>query len=230
MTLGMSARMKVRMNNRSLAGSALLALPLLLASCGSVTGSQFSSQASVSGARIEVTIKRVYDKTSKELKRIESLFVMTQPQVSFMTQAGSVGGKIVSAQVTVNDESGNRYADTSGQYVQNFGDRIWQGYACKSAAGVVTPEVDPDTCTFVNKVEYTRQQTFPTGTNGGTIQLVTPRIGETATDDCINGPCPANLSMNVTFNIVDDLGRSQTLPVVKAPIPVFRISDTGVEE
>ncbi|ANE43277.1 hypothetical protein SU48_05280 [Deinococcus puniceus] len=226
----MSARMKARMNNRSLAASALFALPLLLASCGSVTGSQFSSQASVSGARIDVTIKRVFDKTSGQLKRIESLFVMNQPQVTFITRAGSVGGKIMSAQITVNDESGNRYADTSGQYVQNFGDRLWQGYACKAADGTVNAALDPDTCTFVNKVEYTRQQTFPTANNAGTIQLLTPRIGETATDDCINGPCPANLSMNVTFNIVDDLGRSQTLPVVKAPIPVFRISDTGVEE
>lgn len=226
MTLCMSARM----SNRFLAGSALIAFPLLLASCGSVTGSQFSSQASVSGARIEVTIQRVYDKTTKELKRIESRFVMTQPQVSFITRAGSVGGRIVNAQITVNDESGNRYADTSGQYVQNFGDRIWQGYACKTAAGLVTPEVDPETCTFVNRTEYTRQQTFPNGNNAGTIQLLAPRIGETATADCIEGPCPANLSMNVTFNIVDDLGNSQTLPVVKAPITVFRISDTGVEE
>jgi hypothetical protein len=224
----MNTRMNALMNNRSLA--ALIALPLLLASCGSVTGSQFSSQASVSGARIDVTIKRVYDKTSKQLKRIDSTFVMTQPQVSFITRAGSVGGRIVSAQITVNDESGNRYAENSGQYIQNFGDRLWQGYACKATDGTVNTAVDPETCTFVNRVEYTRQQTFPNGSNAGTVQLLAPRIGETATGDCIDGPCPANLSMNITFNIVDDLGRSQTLPVVKAPIPVFRISDTGVEE
>ncbi|GAA5532973.1 hypothetical protein [Deinococcus aluminii] len=211
----------------------LFALPLLLAACGGTgpsLGQAFSAQAGVSGAQVDVTIVRVYDKATGAFKYNETAYRLTQPQVTFTILAGSVGGRVTEAQVTVNDQSGNRYADVNGQYIQNFNARLKQGYACPDSSGNAAPGSDPDTCAAASRVPITRQQTFPEANNNGTIQLVTPRIAEYAVQDCVDGACPANLSMNVTFSVTDDLNRAQTVSVSKAPIVVYRVSDTRREE
>ncbi|PNY82388.1 hypothetical protein CVO96_14415 [Deinococcus koreensis] len=177
-----------------------------------------------------MTIKRIYSKTTGELKSIDSVFQLVQPNLSFATAAGSVGARLVSADVTILDESGNRYGDVSGQYTQSIGARLLQGFACADEKGVPNASADPESCVFAQRIQYSRQQIFPGANNASAVQLLTPRIGEVATGDCIAGPCPANLSMNVTFHLVDDLQRNQTIQVKRAPIPVYRISDTRSEE
>ncbi len=210
-----------------------LVIPFLLAACGSVNssiGAGFSAQAGLSRARIDVTIVRVYDQKTGGFKYYDSVFTLTQPAVTFTMPAGTVGGRVTSAAVTISDSSGNRYGDIDGQYTQSFNARLIQGYACTSTSGTPVVDSDPDSCAAANRVAITRQQTFPEANNNSAVQLLIPRIAEVALQDCQEGPCPANLSMAVTFTVVDDLNRTQAVTTSRIPIPVYRVSDTRREE
>lgn len=211
----------------------LFVLPMLLAACtttGLPTGAAFEAEASLSGARIDAQIVRKVDKTTGELKDIETRFVLIQPQVRFLTRAGSIGGTVQKAEVEIIDGSGNRFADVNGTYLQSFSAQLLPGWACTNAAGTAQPEVNPYTCAAASRVAYPRAQTFPESTNNGSVQLVIPNVAEVAIDDCTVGPCPANLAMNVQFTVVDDNRGTQVLKVERSPIPVYRVSDTTVEE
>lgn len=210
-----------------------LAIPFLLAACGSINssiGAGFSAQAGLSRARIDVTIVRVYDQKTGSFKYYDSVFTLTQPAITFTMPAGTIGGRVTSAAITISDSSGNRYGDIDGQYTQSFNARLIQGYACSGTSGAPIVDSDPDSCTAANRVAMTRQQTFPESNNNSTVQLLIPRIAEVALQDCEEGPCPANLSMAVAFTIIDDLNRNQIVTTSRIPIPVYRVSDTRREE
>lgn len=209
---------------------ALLALCLSLAACSPNGGSNFDVAASVSGAEIDVTIKRIYDKETKAFKGTDVNFVYKQPQVTFLTKAGSVGGTVTKATVSVTDSSGNLYNDVNGKYTQSFVARILPGWACTTPEGAADPSADPATCSFTDKVAVTRSQVFPDEASNASVQLLIPSVGEQASDDCVEGPCPANLSLNITFTVQDDLGNIHTISTNKSPVLVNRVSDTTVEE
>lgn len=211
----------------------LFVMPLLLAACGGTglpTGAQFAAEAGVSGARIDAQIVRIVDKTSGTLKRTETRLELVQPQVRFVTHAGSIGGTVQQAEVEILDSSGNRFASVNGLYIQAFSARLLPGWACTDAAGAAQPSVDPYSCAAASRVGYPRAQVFPEAGNNAAVQLVVPNIGETAIADCTVGPCPASLAMNVQFTVLDDNKRTNVIKIDKSPIPVYRISDSTVEE
>lgn len=212
----------------------LVVLPLLLAACGGTgslpSASRFEAEAGLSGARIDAQIVRVVDKASGAPKRTETRFTLTQPQVRFITRAGSIGGTVVRAEVEILDGSGNRFADVNGLYIQSFSARVLPGWACTDAAGIAQPAADPYACPAASRVGYARPQTFTEPGNNATVQLVIPNVGEVAIDACVVGPCPANLAMNVAFSVLDDNRGTHTVRIDKSPIPVYRVSDTTVEE
>jgi hypothetical protein len=211
----------------------LAVLPLLLAACGGTglpTGTRFEAEAGISGARIDAQIVRVIDKASGMPKRTETRFVLTQPQVRFVTRAGSIGGTVQRAEVEITDGSGNRFADVGGLYIQSFSAQLLPGWACTNAAGTAQPDVNPYTCPATSRVGYPRPQVFAEAGNNGSVQLVSPNAAEVALDDCVVGPCPANLTMSVQFTVLDDNRGTSVIKVEKSPIPVYRVSDTTVEE
>lgn len=195
--------------------STILALALGLTACGQ-GGLEpgFNVVGGVNGAKIDVEVIYARDASGNLIVK-ENNFVLQQPSVSFVAQAGSLGGTVHSATVTMKDSSGNLYGDQAGKYSQSFTANIIPGWACVTD-DVPDLESPPVGCT--NPVVVQRVTT-PDPKNS---QLISPQVAQQAAADCASAfGCVTNLKADILFGVRDNRGTERTVAVNNVPVSVY---------
>lgn len=184
---------------------------IILTSCtNGGFGTGFDVAAGISGTNVNVEITYV-EGTDGNPKVNETHYTLTQPTVTFITQAGSLGATVESADITIMDGSGNIYADVAGKYTQSFAVNIPSGWSC--SATTTTEAVGCANPVPVRKV-----------TTAGipTMQLISAQVAEKVAADCGSAfGCVKNLRADIIFKAIDTNGARHNIVSKNVPITVY---------
>lgn len=188
----------------------LAGLALGLGACTQNTGLNigqgFGMDANVSGASVSVAITTNKD-ASGTVTGVSTLATVKQPTVVFNARPQSVGFQLTSYTVQALDQAGAPY---QGLYKRSASGIVAPGYVCSSVDSKnAAPPLDqcaPNAKTASN---------VATPING--LNLIMDKVAEQIAADCAAGQCPT-LKLQITFNGIDDAGRSQNLVVSGADL------------
>lgn len=188
----------------------LLALPLVLAACGSggVSMSKVAITATLGGGG--VVVDRLIDAKNGTINGYSN--VITQPTLQFNVLPGSLGVTFDSYTLQLQDENGALFSNV--QYTRSMSFHVMGGWKCGD-------DTTTTYCDSSTKQPYGRTVTFGDA-DGKTGNIFLSEIGNTIVDYfSTTGECPKFLRADITLNGFDDNNKRITpITIDDANIPV----------
>ncbi|MEW6421913.1 MAG: hypothetical protein AB1511_09340 [Deinococcota bacterium] len=199
----------------------VLALPLLLAACGSTgpnLGQGFEMTAALTGTQVAVDVVNVYAKNADGspgayLSSRVDKYTPTAGTLKVEVRGGSLGFTAQKVTVKYTDASGNPLADTASTFNNSVAFTVPGGYTCPGGA---------TTCAATDKTLTATTFSLPD------LYWLSEQAALMAARGCVDGSsvigtgyvCP-EVRMNVTFTGKDSLGAERTLTIPQAQVRVY---------